>query len=85
MLIGSSPNEQIIIFHDFKKYLHLSGFSLGGWLVGWFLTIGHCFPIVFWNFLCAGDKTFDGGDAVVIGDLPSPPLGKTMLIKMYYT
>ena len=35
-----------------------SGFSLGGWLIGGFLTIGYClrtigccFPIVFWKFL----------------------------------
>ena len=45
-----------------------------------FLTIGYCFAIVFWKFLWGGGQGLDGG---VMGDPPSPLLGKTQICHYY--
>ena len=37
--------------------------------MGEFLTIGYCFPIVFWKFW--GDKALMEGDKVMMGDPPT--------------
>ena len=57
----------------------LSGFSMGGWLVGGLETIGYCFPTVLWK--CCGGQGFDGmGQSCDGGISPVTPQRKPYLL-----
>ena len=95
---GGNISSSLSIFIDYTyrqnvpamtlKWLRMrmyptTGFSLGGWLMGGFLTIGYClrtidycFPIVSGNF-CGGTRPWwRGTNSWWGGDPPVPPLGK---------
>ena len=48
---------------------HFTGFFPWRLTSGGFLTVGYCFPVVFWKFLW-GDETVMEGDKVVIRGIP---------------
>ena len=71
----------MLIWHIIICMVFLRRLTHGGFLtIGYCLrTIGYCFAIVFWKFLWGG-QGLDGG---VMGDPPSPPLGKTQICHYY--